>query len=85
MKTGLIVLLALVAAVLLIKLLPLALVAGCFLTAGITAAAVAGFSVLAAFFAVVFVLAVLLSPIWVPVLAIIGLIALCRRSGRTSA
>ncbi len=50
--------------------------------AGILAAA---FAVLAALFAVMVVLAVVLSPVWLPMLAIVGLVSLCKRGGTNAA
>jgi hypothetical protein len=43
-----------------------------------------GVSVAAAIFGVVVVLAAVLSPIWLPVLAVVGLIALLKRGNRRS-
>lgn len=63
-----------------LKVLPFALVMGGLALAGIAAAAIAGLSLVAALLGAAFVVAVLLSPIWVPVLMIVGVIALCRRS-----
>ncbi|SDR93391.1 hypothetical protein [Opitutus sp. GAS368] len=42
-----------------------------------------GISLIAALFAVVLALAVALSPIWIPVLVVLGLISLFRKSERT--
>lgn len=55
--------------------------------AGLIAAAVlgvVGISLIAALLAVVLALAVALSPVWVPVLVVLGLISLFRKSERTS-
>lgn len=41
-----------------------------------------GLSVLALFAAVVLTLAVALSPIWIPVLVIVGLVSLCKKANR---
>ncbi len=42
-----------------------------------------GVSLLAALVAVALALAVALSPIWLPVLAVVGIVSLFRKSGRT--
>jgi hypothetical protein len=44
-----------------------------------------GLSVVAAVLAVALVVAVGLSPIWVPVLAVMGIVALVRKTTRTAA
>lgn len=80
MNTFLKVLLIVIGVIVALKVLPFALVMGGLALAGIAAAAIAGFSLVAAFLVAAFLVTVLLSPIWVPVLAIVGVIALCRRS-----
>lgn len=93
MKTFLKVLLFVLLGLLAIKLLPFVLfpvvVAGAGLLlavglafAGIAAVAGIGVAVVVALVALLVVLLTVLSPIWIPVLAIVGLIALIRRSGR---
>jgi hypothetical protein len=96
MKTFLKVLLILIAAVLVIKLLPVLLViggagigglllAGCLLIAAVGVLGAVGLSVAAAVMVVALVLGVALSPIWVPIAVVVGIIALMKRaSGRTA-
>jgi hypothetical protein len=82
--------------VVVIKLLPALLViggvslgglllAGCLIVAAIAVLAALGLSVIAAVLAVALVVAVGLSPIWVPVLAVLGIIALVKKATRTTA
>jgi hypothetical protein len=71
MNTFLKVILILVAVVLALKLLPVLLVLGGVMAAGLAVLACATLAML-----------VLFSPLWLPVLALIGLIALVRRAGR---
>ena len=89
MKTFLIFLLALVGAVVVVKLLPLAfapvifvlgllLLIGGLLVGGVAATVAAGLALLVGLLAGGVALAVVLSPIWIPVLAIVGLIALIK-------
>ena len=61
-------------------LVPLALVAG-----GAVTVAAAGLSVVAGLLAVALVVLALLAPIWLPLLALLGLISLCRRGHRAGA
>lgn len=61
------------------------LVIGTLLAGGLAALAATGLSVLAVLLTVVLVLLAVLSPIWLPVLAIAGLISLCRRPRRVPA
>ncbi len=84
MKTFLKVVLLVIAAVVAVKLLPLTFAIGVVLGLGVVALAVVGVSVLAGLAALVVVLAAVLAPIWIPVLALVGLIALIRRSNRTT-
>ena len=90
MKIFLIVLLTLVGAVVAVKLLPLAvapvifclgllLLIGGLLVGGAAATVAAVLALLIGFLAGGLVLGVVLSPIWIPVLAIVGLIALIKR------
>jgi hypothetical protein len=93
MKTGLKIFLVLIAALLVLKLLPVILVMGGFslvgvlLVAGLIVAALGvlvllGVSVSVAVLVVALAVAVALSPIWVPVLAVIGLIFLLKKAKR---
>lgn len=94
MKTGLKIFLVLIAALLVLKLLPVILVMGGFSLAGLVVVVggllvaalgvlvLLGVSVSAAVLAVALVVAVALSPIWVPVLAVIGLIFLLKKAKR---
>jgi hypothetical protein len=95
MKTFLTVLVYVLLALLAIKLLPFlflpVLVAGVglLIAAGLAfggVAAVAGMGIAAAvlILGVLIVLVTILSPIWLPILAIVGLIALIRRSNRAT-
>ena len=96
MKTFLIILLALVGAVVVVKLLPLALAPVIFvlglllliaglLVGGVAATVAAVLAVLVALLAGGLALVVVLAPIWIPVLAIVGLIALIKRLSAKSA
>jgi len=93
MKTGLKIFLVLIAALLVLKLLPVILVMGGFSLAGLVVVGgllVAALGVLVllgvsgsvAVLAVALAVAVALSPIWVPVLAVIGLIFLLKKAKR---
>lgn len=57
----------------------LTLIVGSVLAAGVAALTFAGLSTFGALAAVTLVTAAVLSPIWMPVLAVIGLVSLCRR------
>lgn len=83
MNTFLKVLLAAVLLIVAIKLSPILFIAA---VAGLLVAAVlgaVGLSLLAVLVAVVLAFAVALSPIWIPVLCVIGLVKLFTRQGRT--
>ena len=93
MKTGLKIFLVLIAALLVLKLLPVILVMGGFSLAGLVVVGgllvaalgvlvMLGVSVSAVVLAVALAVAVALSPIWVPVLAVIGLIFLLKKAKR---
>jgi hypothetical protein len=93
MKTGLKIFLVLIAAILVLKLLPVILVMGGFSLAGLVVVGgllvaalgvlvLLGVSVSVAVLAVALAVAVALSPIWVPVLAVIGLIFLLKKAKR---
>ena len=62
--------------------LPLLVAAGFALAGALLGFIALGASAIAALMGSVVVLAVLLSPVWIPLLALIGLIALIKRSGR---
>ena len=84
MKTFLKVLLLAVLLIVAIKLSPVIFV-GAML--GLIAAAVlgaVGLSLVAALVAVALALTVALSPVWIPVLVVMGLISLCKKSGKPS-
>lgn len=84
MKTFLKVLLLVIAAVVFVKLLPLIFGLGCLL-AGATFGFIAlAASVIAALLGSALVIMVVLSPIWVPILAVVGIIALVKRGARQS-
>ena len=83
MKTFLKVLLLLVLAIVAVKLLPITLAAGFVAGLVLVALAVLGLSVVAGILTLVGVAAVVLAPVWIPVLALIGLIALVKRMRRT--
>ncbi len=84
MNTFLKVVLLVIAALIALKLLPLIFGLGCFLAAAIVALLAFGASAIATMFGAMIGLAVLLAPIWVPVLAVIGLITLIKRGTRNS-
>jgi hypothetical protein len=81
-KTFLKVLLVLAVAILVVKLLPVALGVGFGLGAVLLAAAAVGLSVVTAIVCALLGLAALFSPVWIPVLAIIGVISLIKRTNR---
>lgn len=84
MKTFLKVILLVVVALVAIKLLPLTLGLG-FATGLVLVGLIAmGFSLLAGLAALALVLGAVLSPLWVPMLLIVGLIALIRKATRSS-
>lgn len=83
MKTFLKVLLIAALLVIAIKVSPVLFVAA---FAGLVVAAVlgvVGISLLAGLVAVLLSLAVALSPIWIPVLCVVGIVSLCRKTDRT--
>ncbi len=83
MNTFLKVLLIALLVVIAVKLLPLTLLAGCIVAAGALAVVVVGASAAAVVTCVALAIAAALAPIWLPVLAIVGVIALIKRSRRT--
>jgi hypothetical protein len=72
----------LVVAIIAVKLLPLTIALGFVLGGAIVALAAVGVSVIALLFGLAVFLLTVLSPVWIPLLALIGLIALIRGSGR---
>jgi len=80
LKLVLIVLCALLA----VKFLPEMFAFGCLLAALLLGLAAVGLPLLAAACAAVLAFVVLLAPVWVPVLLIVGLVALVRRGARGS-
>jgi hypothetical protein len=81
-KTFLKVLLLLVAALLALKFLPLIFGLGCAFALAVLGAIAVGASTIVALVGTALVVAALLSPIWVPILLLVGVIALVKRSGR---
>jgi hypothetical protein len=79
-KTFLKVVLVLVAALIAIRLLPVTLAIGCGLGLAVLVIAGLGLSAVAVALVVVIALAAVLAPIWLPLLAIIGIIALVKRN-----
>jgi len=84
MKTFLKIVLLVIVAVVAVKLLPLTFALGCLLAAAIVGLLAIGVSAIATLFGAMIGLAVLLAPIWVPVLALVGLITLIRGGTRSS-
>ncbi|MBI4623982.1 MAG: hypothetical protein HY736_12300 [Verrucomicrobia bacterium] len=79
------IILILVAAVIAVKLLPLTLALGCIFAAALAVFALVGVSLVAVLLCLGLLLAALLSPIWIPLLALVGLIALIKRGTRAPA
>jgi hypothetical protein len=75
------VVLLVLAAVIAIKILPIVFGMGCLLAGLLLGGIAFGVSAVAAFLACVIALLAILAPIWVPVLALVGLIVLIKRSG----
>jgi len=67
-----------------IKLSPVIFLGALVGLAAAMALGMVGFSLVAALVAVVLALAVALSPVWIPVLVIMGLISLFKKSGSSS-
>ena len=84
-KTFFKVVLILIAAVIAVKLLPITIALGIALGLAAVGLAIAGVSIVAVLMVAAIVLAAILSPIWVPVLLLVGLIALVKRLARRSA
>lgn len=83
MNTFLKVLLIALAVVVAVKLFPAALLAVCMLGGLSLLLLVLGASAAVVVLGVAIGLITALSPLWLPVLAIVGIVALCRRSSRT--
>ena len=81
LKVVLLILVAIIA----VKLLPAMLAVGFMFGVAVVALGAIGVSVLGALCLASAVLLAVLSPVWVPVLAVVGLIALIKRSGRRTA
>lgn len=85
MNTFLKAVLLVIAAIVALKLLPFAWGVMCFLVATTFGLIGFGVSALTAVLGGLLLVAALLSPIWVPILLIVGIIALVRRGSRSSA
>lgn len=85
MKTFLKNLLLVLAVAVAIKLMPIALIFGAVLALVAALVAAVGLSLAAGLVGVGLFLALVLSPIWLPVLALVGLIALIKKIGATPA
>ena len=81
-KAFLKILLIVVVALIAVKLLPLTLALGVGLGLAVVALAIAGVSIVAALMVAAIFLLALLSPLWVPVLLLVGLIALIKKLAR---
>jgi hypothetical protein len=82
MKTFLKVVLLVIVAVIVVKSLPLLIAAGFALAGALLGFIALAVSALAALVGSAIVLGALLSPIWLPIFALVGLIALIKRGGR---
>ena len=78
MKTFLKVVLLLIGVVIALKLLPMVIGIGGFLAAALVGILLAVGSILAAMLGVAVMMIAVLSPLWIPVLAIVGLVALVK-------
>lgn len=85
MKTFLKVLLLIALAIVAVKLLPVTLAVGFALGLTVVIVGVLGVSALAVILCFAIGLAALLSPLWIPVLALVGMIALVKKLGRSKA
>lgn len=79
------ILLLVVVAIVAIKLLPVTLVLGAAVGGVLALCAALGVSVVVLLVGSVLLLAAVLSPIWLPILALVGVVALIRRSSRPPA
>ena len=84
MKAFLKVVLLVIAAIIAVKLLPLTFALGCALAAGLLGLIVLGVSAFFAILIAAIVVVAVLSPIWIPILALTGLIALIKGDTRKS-
>ena len=84
MKTFLKILLVAVLLVVALKLSPLLFLAAFIGLIGAVVLGAVGFSLVAALLAVAIAFAVALSPIWIPVLVVMGLISLFKKDARTA-
>ena len=82
MKSFLKIVALVVIALICVKLLPLTFALGCALALAVLGLVGLGVSAVAAFSLAVLVLAAVLAPIWIPLLLLVGLIALVRRCFR---
>lgn len=85
MKTFLKIALLVLGALVLIKLLPFTIAVGCAIGAIATAALLVGVSAAAVVLCVAAIFLAVLSPLWLPVAAVIGMVSLFRRSKRVAA
>jgi hypothetical protein len=83
-NTFLKVLLVILVTLLVLKLLPVVLGLGVGLVVMLSLAAVFGVGVAGILICVVLALALFLSPVWLPVLVIVGVVALCKKTGKTT-
>jgi hypothetical protein len=83
-KNFLKIVLLVLAAIVAVKFLPAIFAFGWLLAGAVVGLFVLAGSAIAALVGSVFVLSVVLSPIWIPLLALIGIIALVKRSNRKS-
>lgn len=81
MKTFLKAVVLIIAAIIAVKLLPLTLGLGFALGLALVALAAVGVSVVALLLGLVVLIVAVLAPVWMPILAMVGLIALIRRGG----
>ncbi len=84
MKTFLKIALIVLAVLVMIKLLPITLLAGCAIGVAAVIALMVGVSAAAAILCIAALFLAVLSPIWLPIVAVIGIISLFRRNKRAS-
>ena len=84
MKSFIKFLLIVIIAVLAVKLLPLTFALGCILAVAVLGMFALGLSAMAILLVVAIALAAILSPVWIPLFLIVGLVALIKRSGKSS-
>ena len=85
MKSALKIFLLVIVCLIAVKLLPVTLALGAGLAAMIAVVVALGASAVAVLLVAALVVTALLSPLWFPVLLLVGIIALIRRCSRTSA